>query len=170
MLNKQKGDWTDKINKTLIHRFWSYVNKTKRCWNWNGGLFPNGYGQFRVGNNKVKTHRFSWIINGGFIPEGYCILHKCDNARCVNPSHLFLGTNKDNALDRDRKNRGASNNFHPLPGALNPSSKLKTNQVLTILNLAACGIATYQIAKAFKMSKSQIRSIRYRRSWQSLAI
>lgn len=161
-------EWCEEINHNLIQRFWSYVDKTNHCWKWNAGLFPNGYGQFRVGNNKVKAHRFSWIINGGFIPKGYCILHKCDNPKCVNPNHLFLGTHKDNSVDRERKKRGAYN-LKPQFGEKNGSSKLKGKTVITIRYLHRYfGYSFSALSIRFEISKSQIANIIHRRSWRHI--
>lgn len=71
-------------------------------------LWPNGgtwYGNIRVCGKSIKTHRYSYTISIGPIPDGMCVLHKCDNPPCVNPAHLFLGTNKDNTLDMLSKRR-----------------------------------------------------------------
>lgn len=86
-------------------RFWNLIRKTNTCWIWLGGLRRN-YGQFRVGNHKVNAHRFSWEIHYGEIPEGLVVCHKCDVPFCVNPEHLFLGTQQDNLKDMFDKGRG----------------------------------------------------------------
>ena len=91
-------------------RFWDKVKKTDSCWIWKASYRGNGYGGFRWNGKMVSASRASWIIKNGEIPrgEGYhglCVLHRCDNRRCVRPDHLFLGTNKDNVLDCWRKGR-----------------------------------------------------------------
>ena len=94
-------------------RFWKRVNKhgpihpkVGQCWIWVGKLFQGkGYGQFGIIGRTVRAHRFSWELRFGPVPEGLCVLHQCDNPGCVNPNHLFLGTNKDNTADMDRKGR-----------------------------------------------------------------
>lgn len=87
-------------------RFWKYVDKksNNECWNWIGACC-RGYGLIRINRKNILSHRFSWGIHFGRIPEGLCVLHECDNRRCVNPNHLFLGTNQDNVDDKVNKNR-----------------------------------------------------------------
>jgi hypothetical protein len=81
------------------------------CWLWMASCRPNGYGQFakdarkRPGRKIDYAHRVSWELFCGEIPEGVCVLHKCDMPNCVNPEHLFLGTDSDNVQDCIRKGR-----------------------------------------------------------------
>lgn len=88
--------------------FWDKVSKLSSCWEWTAAKDSRGYGCF--GATKYfgisKAHRFSYFLHNGDIPKGMHVLHKCDNPSCVNPDHLFLGTNKDNMKDRDFKGRG----------------------------------------------------------------
>jgi hypothetical protein len=89
--------------------FWERVNiKTKdECWEWLGSKRgPQGYGGYTIHKNTFYAHRLSWIYIYGDIPKGLYVCHKCDNPICVNPYHLFLGTAKDNAQDRENKCRG----------------------------------------------------------------
>lgn len=86
-------------------RFWSRVNKTSTCWVWQGAPWAFGYGRIEVNGRGVSTHRFSWERHNGKIPEGMSVLHKCDVPLCVNPAHLFLGTQEDNMRDRAAKGR-----------------------------------------------------------------
>lgn len=94
-----------KTPRPVQPRFESKFKKSEGCWNWEGGLVC-GYGQFapRHGKN-VRAHRFSYELYRGEIPTGMCVLHRCDNPRCVNPGHLFLGTNLDNTRDMIEKGR-----------------------------------------------------------------
>ena len=93
------------IDADTQSRFWKKVQKTESCWNWIGGGRGNGYGSFRFQGKTIDTHRISWMIHHGSIPEGLCVLHSCDNRRCTNPSHLFLGTKKVNHDDMVAKGR-----------------------------------------------------------------
>ena len=92
---------------TEDQRFWQKVDKKSddECWNWTGGKV-RGYGQMRsyLGNSgRILSHNFSWILHNGEVPNGKCVLHKCDNNSCVNPNHLYIGTESDNAHDRWRR-------------------------------------------------------------------
>lgn len=83
------------------------VKKTRGCWLWTGYLLPSGYGVTArtIEGRKALAHRFSWEESHGRIPRGMCVCHRCDNPRCVRPSHLFLGTRSDNMKDCSKKGR-----------------------------------------------------------------
>lgn len=84
-------------------RFWAKVTKTAGCWLWTGCVVRR-YGQFGVSPGvSARAHRFSYELAYGPIPEGMFVCHKCDTPLCVNPTHLFLGTNSDNQLDAVQK-------------------------------------------------------------------
>lgn len=98
------------LKKSLDERFWEKVVKTEGgCWNWTASTRHKGYGAFVYEKNGVvvqgRAHRYSWELHCGDIPDGMFVLHRCDNPACVNPEHLFLGTNQDNVNDMMRKGR-----------------------------------------------------------------
>lgn len=94
---------------TIDERFWAKVDKGDGtgCWLWTRATNSYGYGIFAVTAQDTQlAHRIAWALTNGPIPEGLHCLHRCDNPPCVRPSHLFVGTALDNALDRERKSRG----------------------------------------------------------------
>lgn len=94
--------------QTPAERFELYVDRKSSgvgCWLWTGSTSGHGRARFSLGDKMVNASRFAWQQSRGAIPEGLGVLHECDNPLCVNPSHLFLGTQKSNAEDMVRKGR-----------------------------------------------------------------
>jgi hypothetical protein len=158
-------------NGTFVKRFWAKVQIKERddCWPWTGATMGYGYGHIskngRSHGHEV-AHRAMWKIKFGPIPEGFQVLHKCDNPICVNPSHLFLGTTKDNIQDCLKKNR---HRHGQLPGETNPNVKLNQKQVLEIRErYSKGGVYQYELAKEYMVTSSQVSSIIRRESWSHI--
>ncbi|NTW50648.1 MAG: HNH endonuclease [Chlorobiales bacterium] len=98
---------TKKLSKKSQALFWAKVRKTEYCWEWVAAKNEKGYGVFGIGKETDKAHRIAWRLLVGSIPKYLFCCHRCDNPACVNPGHLFLGTNKDNVDDMIRKGRNS---------------------------------------------------------------
>ena len=149
---------------TPKQRFWKYVDKKSndKCWNWTGCCDKDGYGHIGVNGKLIRSHRFSWILKNGTVPDEIYVLHKCDNPKCVNPSHLFLGTQQDNIKDKIYKNRQAK-------GEKNGSSKLTVNQVKQIRHLCREGQLTQvKIGKIFHINQTTVSRICTIKNWRHI--
>ena len=145
---------------TAEQRFWKYVEKKldNECWCWTGAI-SQGYGSFGTDSKIINAHRFSWRLYFGKIPKGLFVCHICDNRKCVNPSHLFVGTHRDNDNDRDNKNRQAK-------GEKNGMAKLTLSQVKQIRTLKDKFLQR-EIAIMFDVSRELIGRIHRNEIWKS---
>lgn len=108
-------------SQAFAEQFWTRVEKTEGCWVWKASTGSSGYGQFTLNGRRVNAHRVAWILANGPIPNGDFVCHHCDNRRCVNPKHLFLGDARANIRDMWSKGRGRRavthcRRGHPLSG------------------------------------------------------
>lgn len=143
--------------------FWVKVKRLSEdeCWEWTGGKLRFGYGRFRIGNSShIAAHRISWFLTNGKIPENMLVCHKCDNPGCVNPNHLFIGTQKDNMQDCAVKGR-----TYDRIGSKNSNAKLKESDIPIIRERLNKGEAQASIAKRYKVGQMQISYIKNRINW-----
>lgn len=147
--------------------FWGKVSilSDDECWEWQAGLSDSGYGRISYLGKDDKSHRVSWMLTYGKIPNKLSVLHKCDNPPCVNPAHLFLGTQLDNMKDMTNKGRG---NPYVGTGEENPRAKLKSHDVVRIRELYEAGNTLKSLANVYKVSSTQILSIVSRKAWKHL--
>ena len=134
----------------------------KTCWIWEGAKNGNGYGVFTLEyskNNNIKrvlAHRYSWALKNGTIPDDLHVLHMCDTPLCVNPDHLFLGTNLDNIKDKIQKGR-------QIRGEAMGGAKLTDSLVRQIKNSPEK--SSYRWAKELRLNIQTICNVRSGKSW-----
>jgi hypothetical protein len=153
------------MSYVLDDRFWSKVSKNGNgeCWEWTACKYQDGYGQFRVGESIKMSHRLSYQHHFGDIPNGMFVCHKCDNPKCVNPEHLFLGTHKENMTDMASKKRarGARGQSHHL-------SKMTPEKVKSLRTERANGASLNCLAKKYGISAPSVYNIVIRKNWAHL--
>ena len=141
-------------------RFFAKVRKTDGCWLWTAGKYGQyGYGGFWWMGRTHTAHGVSWVLHCGPIPSGLSILHRCDIPLCVNPSHLFVGTRKDNLQDANNKGRW------PSYGVSNGSAKLDRDRVEQIRFLFCSGASLRALAKQFGVHHRTIFKIVHGKLW-----
>ncbi len=170
------------MENRLSRRFWSKVNlrtdDLDLCWEWIATA-RKGYGQFKYKGKMVDAHRVAWELTFGAIPgetlpkskEKICVLHVCDNPGCCNPTHLYLGTQKDNAEDKVRKGRQSRGKSHGIKmrGEKNGCAKLTEARVLEIRETYKRGnISQRKLVAFYNVSQRQICSIIQGLLWQHI--
>jgi len=143
----------------MLKRFWNKFDKKENgCWEWNGSLNKkiNGYGNFYYNHKPILSHRFSYTFYNGDIPNNMKVCHKCDNPSCVNPEHLFLGTQSDNIVDSIKKGRFPQSGKN---GGGKKLRKLTDKQIIKIKNDLKNGVYQKDIAKKYNVTQTTICSI-----------
>jgi hypothetical protein len=147
-----------KTERSLSERFWTKVRKTDNCWIWTGAKKQRGYGVIGIGSRNpwyiALAHRVAYELLVGPIPQGKNVLHHCDNPTCVNPEHLFLGDQFDNAHDSMTKGRRVV--------------KFTLKQVREIREKYQDGKTMQVIASEYGTSQGYVSEIVNRLSWRKI--
>jgi len=149
----------------VTERFWARVTKAgpDECWLWTGGKNTYGYGILRTeSRGRARgAHRYSWELHHGAIPDGMQVLHKCDVRNCVNPAHLFLGSNQQNTADKMAKGRHVV-----LYGENQIFARLKASDIPEIRRLYAEGLSQGAIGEAYGVGRGAIGKVVRRTNWK----
>ncbi|MBT8428379.1 MAG: HNH endonuclease [Gammaproteobacteria bacterium] len=157
-------------SRSFWDRFWDKVDQGPHatgCWVWTAATLPGSrnlpYGIIQDRGSAKRAHRVSYeLAHGVDLTLGECVLHRCDNPRCVNPAHLFLGTKRDNAKDRDSKGRQAK-------GETSGMAKLSSKKAHAVRVLySAGGWSQAELAELFSVHQCTISSVVRNETWRSV--
>jgi DNA-binding XRE family transcriptional regulator len=145
-----------------VANFWEKVQKSESgCWIWTAAKNPEGYGRIAVRGKMLLSHRFSYILHFGNIPEGMHVCHRCDTPSCVNPAHLFVGTDADNMRDCSNKGRNAK-------GEKIAMAKLRSEDIPVIRRMRIEGKTQKEIASLFGVNRMQVSRIERGIDWRHI--
>lgn len=157
----------EQIINQLEKRFNKYVIKKEGCWDWKGFVRPDGYTRMRIGfhtdKKSVGGHVVSWMIHNrkfrlnSFWNDNFNILHTCDNRKCTNPKHLYLGTRSNNMVDMVVRKRTRN-------------VKLTVKQVVEIKKMFKEGVSARNIARKYNVNETTISDIRKKRTWKHVDV
>lgn len=163
---------TDLFTSEDVERFWSKVKRSKSCWLWKAGVTVGGYGKFYLRREDRKftllAHRVSLFLHSGESPQ-QLVLHRCDRPSCVNPDHLFVGTDIDNINDKLSKGRGRGWRLAPRPGLTGERhhrAKLSDEKVRQIRELFRSGESKTVLGQRFGVSDVNIHAIVVGKTWR----
>lgn len=149
-----------------MNRFWSKVDlraNVELCWEWKEAANKGGYGKFKFNKTSIISSRAAYQIFNKTNPGELCVLHKCDNRRCCNPYHLFLGTRRDNNVDM--VNKGRNKSFY---GANHPMARLTEQDISDIKILRQSGVRYAAIGRAYGVTGENISGICRNKHWKHL--
>lgn len=154
-------------HEEFVQRFWNRVDVRgpNECWVWLGSVCGSKsiYGNVAYHGRLQKSHRVAYELMHGLIPKGMCACHHCDNRLCCNPSHIFIGTQKDNVRDMMQKGRDGHG---VLRGEESPVSKYTSRQAMQVKRLRLKGVSQKQIAVRTGVSKTAVGAICQGRVWR----
>lgn len=140
---------------STLPEFIKRINKTESCWEWIGTVTSHGYGHFKSKGKLYRAHRVSYTLFKGLIPHNKIVCHSCDNRKCVNPNHLWLGTNHDNSMDMVNKGRAVGNRIKHYLGDEHHNTKLTSDKVKIIKQLSVTH-SQRALAKMFGVHQGSI--------------
>lgn len=143
--------------------FLSKIDKKSKhpCWLWTGHIMKHGYGKIQRKNKEYTVHRYSWVFHNGEIPKGMLVCHKCDVRNCVNPKHLFLGTQQENITDMIKKGRKNARKGSKVFCAI-----LHEKDIPVIRKKISSGERLVEIANEYKIDVSGIYKIKNNKIWR----
>ena len=144
-------------------RFYAKTERDPKtgCLEWTGALDQDGYGVFWIDGKTQRAHRYAFQIAHGSIGESDVLLHLCDNPKCVEPTHLSIGSQSDNLTDMKDKGRAAK-------GSDNANTKLTENDIPIIRRLANMGFTPTKIATRFEVDAAAIKDVLTGRTWSHI--
>lgn len=161
-MNNKFPIFTDKF----IKRFWGNVDMAEdndKCWLWKGGREGDKYGRLSFKRVDYLSHRVAFFISNKIDPAEFCVCHKCDVKSCCRPSHLFLGTHKDNTKDMISKGRAN------MVGEKNGAAILAESKIIEIVKRYSKGdITQFQLSKIYGVSHAQANNIVHLKLWKHL--
>jgi len=152
------------ITIELMERFHEkWLVTPNGCWEWQAATMGKGYGFMKIPGtrNQISAHRLSYLLHYGTLPDDMNVCHTCDNPKCVKPSHLFLGTQKDNQQDMKSKDRH-------LYGSRNTVSKLTDEKARQIHKLSNQGLSQGKIGKIFGITQGTVWKILKGQRWEHI--
>lgn len=158
----------EQVKENTLERFWNSVKfgEPSECWEWQRGCFSTGYGAFWIDRKLTGSHRYLYKQLHGNIPTEMYVCHSCDNRKCVNPNHFWLGTIRDNNLDMRKKGRQT----RKVPRGSESSKAKLTESDIPIIRQRLKNESVMNIAKSYGLGYNTIRYIKFGLTWTHVPI